>query len=78
MHPHILLRNKPLLQKSFLYILTSAVPMEHETLKSGRDVMGRDVTGRDDGRRWKDRREGWNIYVDNSLKSVSQYYELSL
>ena len=40
---------------------TSEVPVEHETLKSGRDVTGRDVTGRDgttDDGRWKDRREG--------------------
>ena len=37
------------------YIITSAVPVERETLKSERDR-----TGRDDGlqRRWKDRREG--------------------
>ena len=35
---------------------TSEVPVEHETLKSGRDATGR--------RRWKNRREGWNIYVD--------------
>ena len=46
------------------YFNTSEVPVEHETLKSGRDVTGRDGTGRDgtrrddDGRRWKDRREG--------------------
>ena len=30
--------------------LTSEVPVEHETLKSGRDATGQ--------RRWKDRREG--------------------
>ena len=29
------------------YKKTSEVPVEHETLKSGRDVTGRDVTGRD-------------------------------
>ena len=38
------------------YKFTSEVPVEHETLKSGRDVTGRDGTT-DDGR-WKDRREG--------------------
>ena len=36
--------------------------MEHETLKSGRDATGR--------RRWKDRREGWNIYVDWDVEST--------
>ena len=35
------------------YSLTSEVPVEHETLKSGRDV-----TGRDDGRRTTTTLEG--------------------
>ena len=39
------------------FYVTSEVPVEHETLKSGRDVTGRDGTTTDDGRRrWKDRR----------------------
>ena len=58
-------------------LITSEVPVEHETLKSGRNGTGRDGTGRDgtgrdgtttDGR-WKDRREGWNIYVDVNNKT---------
>ena len=39
------------------YKKTSEVPVEHETLKSGRDATGHDATGQDDGR-WKDRCEG--------------------
>ena len=52
-----------------IYITTSTVPVEHGTLKSGRDAMGRDD---DDGRRWKDRREGWNTYVDEYMLMWSQ------
>ena len=38
-----------------IYIITSEVPVEHETLKSGRDVTGRDGTWRDaTGRRTDD------------------------
>ena len=52
------------------YVETSEVPVEHETLKSGRDV-----TGCDGRRRWKDRREGWNIFVDiaNSILDKSTF-----
>ena len=33
-----------------IYIITSEVPVEHETLKSGRDTTGRDGTTTDAGR----------------------------
>ena len=39
------------------FTLTIAVPVERETLKSGRDGMGRNGTT-DNRRRWKDRRGG--------------------
>ena len=42
-------------------MITSEVPVEHETLKWGRD----------DGC-WKDRREGSNIYVDK-FESLERY-----
>ena len=67
--------------------ITSEVPVEHESLKLGRDGTRRDVTGWDtrghngtrrdnNGRHWKDRREGWIIYVDqffDSKKHISLY-----
>ena len=39
--------------QTVIYVITSAVPMERETVKLGRDD-GRQTTDR----RWKDRREG--------------------
>ena len=71
---------------SIKFSVTSEVPVEHETLKSGRDVTWRDATGRwtmddrrrttNDGwwRRWKDRCEDWNIYVDKISRSYIFFF----
>ena len=53
------------------YIVTSAVPVERETEVG----TGRDDRQTDDRRRWKDRREGWNIYVDNEENVIFEKWK---